>query len=122
MREKFGASPNLTGIVRGGHERSDDQLAVTWNPAGDVVAAWPTSRDGAGWEIEVERFPSDFNLAQTVSLRRGGQAGRLPVSPNTFFLTTIPDFSERTRILALDGDRLALDDHALAEWLITAEQ
>ena len=122
MRERFGASPNLNGNDRGGHARSDDQLAVTWNPAGDVVAAWPTSRDGSGWEIEVERFHSDFNLAQTVSLRRGGQAGRLPVSPDTFFLTTIPDFSERTRILALDGDRLALSDAALAEWLITAEQ
>ena len=122
MRNKFGASPNFNGRENGQHVLSPDQLAVTWNPARDVVAAWPTARDGSNWEIQVERFPSDFNLAQSVSLRRGGQAGRFPVSEDTFFLTTTPDFSERTRILALDGDRLALDDRSLVEWLITAEQ
>jgi hypothetical protein len=122
MRNRFATSPSYNGSDNSAAERSPDQLAVTWGSAGDVVAAWPTSREGSGWEIELERFPSDFNLAQTVSLRRGGQAGRLPVSEETAFLTTIPEFSERTRILALDGDRLALDDRSLAEWLITAEQ
>ncbi|HEX6125709.1 MAG TPA: hypothetical protein VFZ23_10105 [Pyrinomonadaceae bacterium] len=122
MRNKFGTSPDFNGASHDHPERSPDQLAVTWNPGGNVVAAWPALRDGSNWEIELERFPSDFNLAQTVSLRRGGQAGRFPVSHDSLFLTTIPDFSERTRILALDGERLALDDAELGEWLITAEQ
>src|SRR5262249_19711445 len=102
---------------------SRDQLSIVWNTAGGVVAAWPIARDGSGnWEIEIERFTTDFNLTQTVNLHRGGQAGNLAVTHDTFFLSTIPEFSERTRILALDGDRLALDDRELAKWLVTAEQ
>jgi hypothetical protein len=105
------------------HEHSRDQLSLVWNAGRDVVAAWPISRDGtANWEVEVERFPSDFNLAQAINLNRGGQAGALRVSHDTFFQTTIQEFSERTRILALDGERLALDDRDLVKWLITAEQ
>jgi len=106
-----------------GHEHSRDQLSIVWNSGSGVVAAWPISRGGAAnWEIEVERFPSDFNLAQAINLRRGGQGGELTVSHDTFFQTSIPEFSERTRILALDGERLALDDSELVKWLVTAEQ
>jgi hypothetical protein len=120
MRNKFSTNQIDEGTDRG-HLR--DQLAVSWNPDGRVTAAWPTIRDGSGnWEVEVERFNSDFNLPQAINLRRGGQAGNLPISSETYFLTPLPEFSERTRILALDGDRLALDDQSLLEWLIAAEQ
>lgn len=122
MRNKFGTSPILNSSEQSDREHSPDQLAVSWNLDGRVVAAWPATRDGSRtWEVEVERFTSDFNLAQAINLRRGGQAGN-QLSSDTDFLTTIPEFSERTRILALDGDRLALSDRALVDWLITAEQ
>src|SRR5687768_9089821 len=122
MRNKFGANPVIRTAEESDSDHSCDQLAVSWNPNGGVVAAWPASRDGSNWEVEVERFTSDFNLTQAINLRRGGQAGNLQLTNDTFFLTTIPEFSERTRILTLDGGRLALDDRALVEWLITAEQ
>ena len=122
MRNKFGSNSIINAAEQSDSDHSRDQLAVSWNPNGSVVAAWPATRDGSSWEVEVERFTSDFNLAQAINLRRGGQAGNLQLTNDTFFLTTIPEFSERTRILALDGDRLALNDRALVEWLITAEQ
>ena len=106
-----------------GKEHSADQLSAVWNEAGKVVAAWPISHDGGrSWEIELKRFDSNFNLTQQINLQRGGQAGNLLVSQDTQFLTTVPEFSERTRILALDGDRLALSDQDLVKWLISAEQ
>lgn len=123
MRNKFSANRIVGAVEQPDHAHSRDQVAVSWNPNGRVVAAWPSSRDGSGnWEVEVERFTSDFNLTQGINVRRGGQAGSLTISSGTYFLTPIPEFSERTRILALNGDRLALDDRSLLEWLITAEQ
>lgn len=122
MKTKFGAN-NLDVVELNDSAHSRDQLAVSWNADGRVAAAWPVTRDGSGnWEVEVERFTSDFNLAQAINLRRGGQAGSLTLSGDTYFLTPLSEYSERTRILALDGDRLALDDRELLEWLITAEQ
>ena len=118
----FGASPRYTGAETESAASVRDQIAVAWNLAGDVVAGWPTASDGGtNWRIDVERFQTDFNLGQAVNMRRGGPGG-LPVSHDTLFLTTVQEFSERTRILALDGERLALDDRALVEWLINAEQ
>src|SRR5215470_2148837 len=121
MRNSF-AQSSYGSPPHGDMEHSRDQLSVVWNISGDVVTAWPVMRDGSRWEIEIERFTTDFNLTQAVNLHRGGQAGNLPITHDTFFLTTIPEFSERTRILALDGERLALDDRELAKWLVTAEQ
>ncbi|MEP6704594.1 MAG: hypothetical protein ABJB34_07295 [Acidobacteriota bacterium] len=122
MRNKFGAN-QIDVEQRNGLTNSSDQLAVSWSPDGRVAAAWPWTRDGSGnWEVQVERFTSDFNLPQAINLRRGGQSGSRTISGETYFLTPLPEFSERTRILALDGDRLALDDRSLLEWLITAEQ
>ena len=122
MRNRFGVSSTLS-TEAGEFEHSRDQLSISWDVDGRILGAWPVMRDGSGaWEVKVERFNSDFNLAQAINLRRGGQAGTNTLSGDTLFLTTVPEFSERTRILALDGDRLALDDHALVEWLITAEQ
>jgi hypothetical protein len=118
MRKTFDNGIELTG-----KEHTPDQLSAVWNQTGGVVAAWPSSGDGGrSWEIEVKRFESNFNLTQQINLQRGGQAGAMPISQDTLFLTTIPEFSERTRILALDGDRLALGDQDLIKWLITAEQ
>lgn len=112
---------NGTDVVAKQH--SADQLSAVWSETGKVVAAWPVSHDnGHSWEIEVKRFDSTFNLSQQINLQRGGQAASLLLSQDTHFLTTISEFSERTRILALDGDRLALSDEDLVKWLITAEQ
>jgi hypothetical protein len=106
-----------------GKEHSADQISAVWNDNGSIVGAWPSSHDGGrSWEIEVKRFESNFNLTQQINLQRGGQAGSMPLSQDTSFLTTITEFSERTRILALDGERLALNDQDLVKWLITAEQ
>jgi hypothetical protein len=122
MRNRLGQS-STRQLASGDLAHSPDQLAISWDSEGRIAGAWPSSRDGSRtWEVQVERFKSDFNLAQAINLRRGGQAGTLALSNDTFFLTTIPEFSERTRILALDGERLALDDRSLSEWLITAEQ
>src|SRR3954449_3832344 len=117
MRASSTNRPQTTG-----RDHSPDQLSTVWNDTGGVVAAWPTSREGGrSWEIELKRFDSTLNLAQQINLQRGGQAGEA-LSQDTLFLTTIPEFSERTRILALDGDRLALDERDLVKWLIAAEQ
>ena len=122
MRNMFGTSPQY-GAELADREHSRDQLSITWNGGGAAIAAWPVTRDGARtWEIEVERFNSDFNLGQQINHRRGGASSEFLLSQDTLFLTTVPEFSERTRILALDGDRLALDDRELVKWLINAEQ
>lgn len=121
MRNISGTSPYRD--ERDGVAHSRDQLSVRWNGTGGVTSAWPVVRGSAGtWEIEVERFNSDFNLKQQIDQLRGGPRYDLVVSEETYFLSTIPEFSERTRILALDGDRLALSDDDLARWLISAEQ
>ena len=118
----FGSSPRY-GTEVYDHEHSRDQLSIVFGSLGDVVAAWPVSRDAARtWELEVERFSSQYNLSQQIDQHRGGQTGGMPLSQDTYFLTAFSEFSERTRILALDGDRLALDDRSLAQWLINAEQ
>src|SRR6478672_12466298 len=118
MRNMFSDRPDTSG-----KEHSADQLSAVWNETGNMVAAWPISRDGGhSWEIEVKRFTSNFNVSQQINQQRGGQAGYLQLTQDTHFLTTIPEFSERTRILALDGDRLSLSDQDLIKWLITAEQ
>ena len=117
----FGTSP--VGAESSETGQSHDQLSVMWMNTGAVTAAWPTIRGGSNaWEIDVEHFGSDYNLGQQIDLRRGVQTGALAISEQTNFLTQIPEFSERTRILALAGDQLALSDDDLARWLIGAEQ
>jgi hypothetical protein len=100
-----------------------DQAAVVWSGDGEVVAASPLEGRVAGsYEIDVARFPTDFNLAAAMNMRRSGRTGVPPLSAETLYLTTVTEYSERTRILALDGEKLALDDDELAEWLIEAER
>jgi len=120
MRNAFGTGPHIRA-EQFDHEHSRDQLSIAWN-SGSATAAWPLSRDGRTWEIDVEHFASDHDLARSINQRRGGPSGDLPLSQDTYYLTTIPEFSERTRILALSGDRLALSDQELVHWLINAEQ
>ena len=72
--------------------------------------------------MDLSRLPSDFNLAAAVNMRRENHLGVPPLSEDTLFLTIVPNYSERTRILALDGATLALDDEQLTEWLIEAER
>lgn len=101
---------------------SKDQLAIVWNASGSVVTASPLPDAAPGnFGIDVARFQSDFDLA-AVNLRRTRELGLPPFSQATYFLTTVNDYSERTRILALDGERLALDDAELMEWLLNAEK
>src|SRR5690606_30601558 len=101
---------------------SVDQLAIVWGGTDGVVAASPHRGSGGTASLDVVRFPSDFNLGAALEMRRRNQLGLPAMSQETLFSTVVPDFSERTRILALDGERLALDDERLAEWLVLAEQ
>jgi hypothetical protein len=101
---------------------SSDQLAVVWSGEGGVVVASPQRGAGGTYSLDVVRFPSDFNLGAAVEMRRRGQLGLPPLSDQTLVSTVVSDFSERTRILALDGERLSFGDDELAEWLVTAEQ
>lgn len=108
-------------------ERADatsaDQLGAVWNGAKEIVAASPMLNRAAGtYDLDLARYPSEFNLSAALNVRRANQLGLPPISPRTIFSTAIPDFSERTRILALDGEKLAMRDDELAEWLVDAEK
>ena len=99
---------------------SQDQIAIIWTPEGGVVVASPAERNGP--RIDVARFPAEADVAASVSLRRTREFGLAPISRSTHFLTAVSDHSERTQILALDGERLSYDDSILLEWLINAEK
>jgi hypothetical protein len=114
----FGAGNELLALAS-----STDQLSVVWSSTAGVVAASPQAGGGASRiNVDVARYPSDFDIASAINMRREGQIGLPRLSDNTLFSTVAPDFSERTRILALDGEKLSLSDEELAEWLIHAEQ
>ena len=99
-----------------------DQLAVVWGGDSGIVAASPQVGPGGTFSLDVARFPSDFNLGATLEMRRRNQLGLPPLTQRTVLATVPPNFSERTRLLALDGERLALDEESLSEWLVNAEQ
>jgi Tfp pilus assembly protein PilN len=103
---------------------SPDQLSVIWDRNGAVVTAMPIAGGMGGNRINIDfvRYPSDFNLAAAVNMRRSSQSNLPAVSPDTQFHSVVNEYSERTRILALDGEKLAMNDDELAEWLIQAEQ
>ena len=102
--------------------RSADQLALVWNTVGEMVAAYPLPETDGASRIRVLRFPSDVDLAAALSTRRAKETGLPALSADTHFLTSVADYSELTRILALDGERLAYSDQALLDWLISAEK
>lgn len=106
-----------------GSQSSPNQLVLVWNGTRDIVVASPFYLNGdSTYEIDLARFPNDFTLAAAVQARRENQLNLPTLSEQTHFLTVVPDFSERTRILALNPDVLAYDDDELAEWLLTAER
>jgi hypothetical protein len=116
----FGADFDLGSAER---RSSPDQLAVVWTPEGGVVVASPlTGSARGGSKIDLARFPNETDIAATISLRRTRDFGLPPISRSTQLLTVVADHSERTRILALDGEKLSYDDSVLLEWLVNAEK
>lgn len=100
-----------------------DQLAIVWTSGTDLLAASPDTKAGTGmFDIDVARFPANISLAPAINMRRSHDLGLPKLSPDTRYLTAVADYSERTRILALDGQRLALNDNDLLDWLINAEK
>ncbi len=129
MRNNFGARqqninvPGFDGEQTLEQASSPDQISMVWNVDGEVVTALPMADSGSGaFNLDVARFPSELNLIPALNVRRRNQLAVAPISAQTHFLTSVSDFSERTRILALDGNQLALDDVSLTEWLINAER
>ncbi len=93
---------------------SPDQFAAVWNNIGEVVSASPSASGVPGsFPMAVTRHASDAALAAAAGSR---------LTRNTHYLTAAYEYSERTRILALDGERLSLDDEDLLEWLVNAEK
>jgi len=99
-----------------------DQLAVVWGGQTGIVAASPQAGPSGTYSLDVARFPSDFNLGATIEMRRRNQLGLPQMSQRTVLCTAPSQFSERTRMLALDGEHLSLDEDTLSEWLVNAEQ
>ena len=128
MKNRFGAGDRIGGFGGDGGRSlaemavSTDQIAIAAAGRDIVVAAAPKSDGRGGFEIDIARYPADFDLAAAVNLRRANQLGLPPVSEQTVILSTVGDFSERTRVLALDGEKLALRDDELSEWLVNAEK
>lgn len=103
---------------------SPDQLAIVWNGAEgeEVVIASPIPvNTTSSYEIDLARLPADVNLSSALRIRCENHPNLPALSEQTLFLTVVPDFSERTRILALDQEVLTYNDDELAEWLLTAE-
>jgi hypothetical protein len=127
MRNNLAVKQQYGSAFGGGTERADatsaDQLGAVWNGAKEIVAASPMLNRASGtYDLDLARYPSEFNLSAALNVRRANQLGLPPLSPRTIFSSSIPDFSERTRILALDGEKLAMRDDELAEWLVEAEK
>ncbi len=102
---------------------SPDQIAVCWNNSNEVIAASPAAAEiGGSYDMDITRLPADFDLAAALNMRREKNLGVPPLTEQTHYLTIVPNFNERTRILALDGSTLALNDDDLTEWLIEAER
>jgi len=102
---------------------SPDQLSAVWNSVGEVVAAQPIAGSLPGSvAIDVERHMFDFDIAKAVNAKRARDLKLPTLSNSTQYITATSEYSERTRILALDGERLSLDDADLLEWLVNAER
>jgi Tfp pilus assembly protein PilN len=102
---------------------SRDQVALVWTESGEVVSATPIADSGQGkFGIDLMRFPSEYDLGASINLHRTRKLGLPAISYGTRFLTIIADHSERTKILALDGEKQAFEDAILLEWLVNAER
>jgi len=103
---------------------SPNQLAIVLGRKSEVISAIPipsTVVPGA-YDLDLSRLPADTNLVPALVLRRQNNLDLGSFSDETRFLTVANDFSERTRILALDGETIALNDLELFEWLVNAER
>ncbi len=102
---------------------SPDQFAAVWNAVGEVVTASPLPQALPGsFPIDIDRNAAELELTVTINVRRTRDLQLPQLSARTQYLTSANEYSERTRILALDGERLSLDDEDLLEWLINAEK
>ncbi len=126
MRNTFGTKvkSDFEFDAENNQASSPDQLAAVWSgEQREVVVASPIPGNAAGsYDLDVARFPANFNLAAALKMRRASSVNLSAFSEQTIYLTVVSDFSERTRILALNGDVLALDDDELIEWLVNAER
>src|SRR3954470_1806458 len=95
---------------------SEDQVAAVWTADGEVVTASPLPHPTPGsFDMDITRYPTDRDLAHAIDLQRTNEFGLPPLSTSTRYLTSVNDYSERTRILALDGERLGLNDYELKD-------
>ncbi|NNF00455.1 MAG: hypothetical protein HKN25_15660 [Pyrinomonadaceae bacterium] len=103
---------------------SSDQVALVWSSDREVITALPvpSSLVPGSFDMDVSRLPADKNLVAALKMRRENELNLGSFSGQSHFVTVATDFSERTRILALDGDVLALDDNELFDYLIEAER
>ena len=125
MRNAFGTKEKpLFGLDNNKNQSdSPDQLAVVWSAGEEIVAASPSKAEESGiYDLDIARFPDGFNLTAAIGLRRASFLDLPPLSEQTQYLTIASDYSERTRILALSGEVLALNDDELIEWLLNAEK
>ncbi|MDH3493422.1 MAG: hypothetical protein OEM82_07725 [Acidobacteriota bacterium] len=131
MKKDFGNSENSrfemdldSDSEIGVEEDSTNQIAIVQTARGEAVSALPARNESilGTFDMEVSYLPMDPNLLRALSLLRENYLDDASFSRETQFLTSISDFSERTRILALDGEILALTDIELFEWLVNAER
>jgi len=99
MRNAFGTSPQRgSGFAADNDpvfaERASslDQTAVVWSHSGEVVAASPLASGAGIYEIDVARFPTEFNLGAALNMRRASHSNVPPLSQESLFLTTLPIF------------------------------
>ncbi|NNE66155.1 MAG: hypothetical protein HKN33_06275 [Pyrinomonadaceae bacterium] len=103
---------------------SPDQIALVRSRSGEAVSALPVSNPSlqGSFDMEVSYLPSDEHLVAALQLLRENCLDRPEFSAATRFLGSVSDYSERTRVLALDGSTLALSDLDLFDWLVNAER
>jgi hypothetical protein len=127
--KSFGTKRGRTAGFTGEYDRmlaeraaAPDQLSVVWS-SGSIASASPQSTGVRGsYSLDIIRYPADVNLGEALDLRRTGQLGLPNLSERTVYSTVVSEYSERTRILALTGEQLAMRNDELAQWLVDAER
>jgi hypothetical protein len=108
----------------GSKPRSDfDLVAIASFDGGEVSIASIFESESSGYpEMDLTRWSGDRGLREEISDRRCFELGLAPLSSSTRFLSIIPPFSERTRILPLSEKIKRMDDEALRVWLVEADR
>lgn len=99
-----------------------DQVAIVWLRNEEVLVASPARTGGESYKIDLVRLPADFRLMSAIKERRESLGGLPELGEDTIFLTAVPEFSERTRVLALPEEVRSLPEEDLFEWLLDAER